>query len=172
MIPICPSQSQSHVLHQALGISCHNDARLSLIKIIKQLIQTKDWHSHKYPTFPFVLWVEGPDHNVAKKQPFSSLSLSHCLFLSSITNCFLALFFSVLINVKPHYTLVLISSNPAPCPSRIGSTSLLLPISCVSTALRNNRGPEMAIPTAPVGAVRRMDSTAMVKIYRAVKKSC
>ena len=42
VIPICPSQSQSHVLHQALGISCHNDARLSLIKIIKQLIQTKD----------------------------------------------------------------------------------------------------------------------------------
>ena len=93
VIPICPSQSQSHVLHQALAISCHNDARLSLIKIIKQLIQTKDWHSHKYPTFPFVLWVEGPDHNVAKKQPFSSLSLPLFVSLFHYYNCFLALFF-------------------------------------------------------------------------------
>ena len=54
------------------------------------------------------------------------------------------------------------------CPSRIGSTSILFPVSCLISALRNNRGPETAIPTAPVGAVSRMDSTAMVRIYKGI----
>ena len=58
-----------------------------------------------------------------------------------------------------------------PGPSSIDSTSLLSPVSCPVTAWRNNLGPETAIATAPVGAVRRMDSTAMVKICSEVQMS-
>ena len=50
--------------------------------------------------------------------------------------------------------------------SRMGSTSPLSPVSCFVSDLRSNRGPETAIPTAPVGAVRRMDNTAMVNICK------
>ena len=48
----------------------------------------------------------------------------------------------------------------------MGSTSPLSPVSCFVSDLRSNRGPETAIPTAPVGAVRRIDNTAMVNICK------
>ena len=71
-----------------------------------------------------------------------------------------------------HVTIhVFISMHVVSGPSRMGSTSLLSRVSCLVAAWRNNLGPETAIPTAPVGAVRRMDSTAMVKIYSVVQMS-
>ena len=56
--------------------------------------------------------------------------------------------------VEPCYTVVFISMHRASGPSRMGSTSLLSPVSCLISAWRNSRGPETAIATAPVGAVR------------------
>lgn len=71
-----------------------------------------------------------------------------------------------------HVTIhVFISMHVVSGPSSMDSTSLLSPVSCLVSAWRNNLGPETAIATAPVGAVRRMDSTAMVKICSVVQMS-
>ena len=62
-----------------------------------------------------------------------------------------------------------ISMHVVSGPSSMDSTSLLSPVPCPVLTWRNNLGPETAIASAPVGAVRRMDSTAMVKIYSVVQ---